>query len=428
MAMASQPLKLGSFGGRTSFLSEHTRARNSENEIFHVKTSVWESAEAPFRSDGAIIDPQTLISGFESGAALAFHALFALLFWRFPWHLAMILTDPQICRKSRRQHDASRCPTLHLPQTAALPGGGAMIATGIDLGGTKIEVQVFDHKWACAAKRRVDTPTDYAGIVAAIVDQIRWADAQAGRDLPVGVGAAGLVNPRTGLAYSANLPTTGLPLPRDIEATLGRSISHINDCRALALSEAVFGAGRGKNPVAALVLGTGVGGGVAIDGRLAPAFSATGGEFGHFTASAQVIAAHDLPILRCGCGRWGCTETLVSGPGLMRVTEHIAGQAISPADIASTRAANPLADKAWRIWCDLVADLLITLVFTTDPEAVVIGGGVSKIPGLIGDLTEALARAQLPGFATPELLLAEGGEASGARGAAYAAVQAQAVA
>lgn len=303
-----------------------------------------------------------------------------------------------------------------------------MIAAGIDLGGTKIEVQIFDQNWACTAKRRIDTPTDYAGIVTAIVDQMRWADAQAGRDLPVGVGAAGLVNPRTGLAYSSNLPTTGQPLPRDIEATLGRSISYINDCRALTLSEAVFGAGRGKNPVAGLILGTGVGGGLAIDGRLTPAFSATGGEFGHFTASAQVIATHDLPILRCGCGRWGCTETLVSGPGLMRVTERITGHAISPADIAAVRAANSVADKAWGIWCDLVADLLITLVFTADPEAIVIGGGVSKIPGLIPDLTAALARAQLPGFATPDLLLAEGGDASGARGAAYAAFQAQAAA
>lgn len=297
-----------------------------------------------------------------------------------------------------------------------------MIAVGIDLGGTKIEAQIFDANWRCVDRRRIDTPQSYGTIVKALADQITWADQRAGTMLPAGVGAAGLVNPGTGLAYASNLPTTNLPLPRDVEAALGRKITFINDCRALALSEAVFGAGKGVSPVAGLILGTGVGGGLAIDGRLAPGFSALGGEFGHFSASAHLIATHDLPLIACGCGRIGCTETLVSGPGLTRIAQRFIGQLMTPQQVAAVRATDGMAAKAWAVWCEMVADLLMTLVFTLDPAAVVIGGGLSKIPNLIHDLTVALRAAQLPGFAIPKLLVAQGGDASGARGAAYAAI------
>ena len=303
--------------------------------------------------------------------------------------------------------------------------GAAMIAVGIDLGGTKIEAQIFDANWACVDRRRIDTPANYSAIVAAMADQIAWADARAQKALPVGVGAAGLVRPATGLAYTANLDAMDRPLPADIAKAAGRAITYINDCRALALSEAVFGSGRGKSPVAGLILGTGVGGGLAIDGRLAPGFAAVGGEFGHVTASAHLISLHDLPVIRCGCGRFACTETLVSGPGLTRLAQRFVGQDMTPQQVVAARAVSPMAALAWQVWCDLVADLLITMVFTCDPSAIVIGGGLSKVPGLTGDLTAALQKAHLPGFAIPELLIAEGGDASGARGAAFAALQAQ---
>ena len=119
----------------------------------------------------------------------------------------------------------------------------------------------------------------------------------------------------------------------------------------------------------------------------------------------------------------GCTETLVSGPGLTRIAQHFTGQRLTPQQLVAVRGVNAMAAQAWAVWCDLLADLLITLVFTIDPAAIVVGGGLSKIPNLLNDITSALQRAQLPGFAIPELLLAQGGDASGARGAAYAAVQ-----
>jgi N-acetylglucosamine kinase len=300
-----------------------------------------------------------------------------------------------------------------------------MIAAGIDLGGTKIEAQIFDANWACIDRRRVETPHSYDAIVQALADQIAWADQRAGKALPAGIGAAGLINRATGLAYASNLPTKNRPLPKDVEKVLGRKITFINDCRALALSEAVFGSGRGKLTVAGLILGTGVGGGLAIDGRLAPSYSGVGGEFGHFTASAHLIRKYGLPLVECGCGRIGCTETLLSGPGLTRIGERLIGLTLRPEEIAEMRSSHALAALTWAVWCQLLADLMITLVFTMDPSAIVIGGGLSKIPGILDDVMLALLQAQLPGFAIPELLLAEGGDASGARGAAYAALQDQ---
>ena len=198
-----------------------------------------------------------------------------------------------------------------------------MNAIGIDLGGTKMEAQVFDDAWSVAARRRRDTPKDYAELVTELADLIRWADAQTSGTVPVGIGAAGLVNPKTGLALTANLVATGQPFPADIARTVERPVTYVNDCRALALSEAIFGQGKGRRTVMALILGTGVGGGIAVDGSILQGPTHTGGEFGHTSAPAHLVAKHDLPIWRCGCGRMGCIETYIAGPGLARLAKHI---------------------------------------------------------------------------------------------------------
>jgi N-acetylglucosamine kinase len=296
-----------------------------------------------------------------------------------------------------------------------------MIAGGIDLGGTKIEAQVFDATWQAVARRRIDTPRDYPALVAAMADQVGWITRQAG-PIPVGVAAAGLVNPATGLAFTANLPATGHPFPTDIDAACGRHVTYVNDCRALTLSEAIFGAARGMTPVAGLILGTGIGGGLAVDGRLIPGPSMVGGEFGHMPLPAQLVAAHGLPVVRCGCGRMACYETLIAGPGLTRLARHLTGRDLTPPQIGALRATDPAVAQVWQVWCDLVAELLITLTMTVDPAAIVLGGGLSHIPGLTDDLTTALQSAQLAGFAIPQILIAQGGDASGARGAAHAAL------
>ena len=297
-----------------------------------------------------------------------------------------------------------------------------MNAIGIDLGGTKMEAQVFDDAWSVAVRRRRDTPKDYADLVTELADLIRWADAQTSRTVPVGIGAAGLVNPKTGLALTANLVATGQPFPADIARAVGRPVTYVNDCRALALSEAIFGQGKGHRTVMALILGTGVGGGIAVDGAILQGPTHTGGEFGHTSAPAHLVAKHDLPIWRCGCGRMGCIETYIAGPGLVRLAKHILGTDLTTVEIAARR--NIDTGPVWQVWCDFSADLLHSLTLTADPDLIVLGGGLTHIDRLVEDLSAAARRAQIGDFAVPEIVLAQGGETSGARGAAYAAWQA----
>ena len=298
-----------------------------------------------------------------------------------------------------------------------------MTAAGIDLGGTKIETQVFDDAWSVVARQRHETPKDYADLVDVVASQIAWAEAQAGEPIPVGIGAAGLVNPVDGLALTANLAATGHPFPADIAKAGKRPITYVNDCRALALSEAVFGAGKGHNTVMAVILGTGVGGGVCVGGRILQGPTMTGGEFGHTSAAANLVSQYDLPIVRCGCGRSGCIETYIAGPGLSRIAKHVTGETLSPQQIAVQRDGKML--SVWQIWCALTADLLHTLTLVVDPDIIVLGGGLTQIEGLAEDLARAAQDAQLSGFATPPITLAQGGDTSGARGAAFAAWQAQ---
>ncbi len=300
-----------------------------------------------------------------------------------------------------------------------------MSAIGIDLGGTKIEAQVFDASWALASRHRIETPQTYDQLVRAICAQISWARTQAGPDAPIGIAAAGLINPVSNLALTANLPATGKPFARDIAQAAGVEVTYVNDCRALTLSEAAFGVAKGQSPAVGLIIGTGIGGGIAVNGQLLQGAAMIGGEFGHFSLSAAIVQKHNLPIVLCGCGRLGCTETLISGPGLTLLCQHLTGRALSPVDIARDRQTDPQLATVWGVWCALVTEMLMTLCLTVDPECIVLGGGLSQAPGVVDDLTHALQGAMLTGFAVPQILLAQGGDASGARGAAFAAYQAK---
>ncbi len=298
-----------------------------------------------------------------------------------------------------------------------------MIAAGIDLGGTKIEAQVFGADWQVASRRRTETPRDYDGLVRAIADLVGWVESVGGDGLPIGLGSAGLINPASGLALAGNLPITGKPFPADVAVQAGRSITFLNDAKAFILSESVFGAARGFSPACGIILGTGTGGGVVIDGRLVSGLSAVGGEVGHSAAPAHIVVEHGLPVVACGCGRRGCHETLISGPGLSRLSEAMLGRTLTVPELVAARYIDPAAQEVWQVWCAVVADLMMTLICTVDPAVIVLGGGLSQIVGLTDDLTVALRGAQLDGFSIPRIVLAQAGEASGARGAAYAALQ-----
>jgi N-acetylglucosamine kinase len=302
-----------------------------------------------------------------------------------------------------------------------------MIAAGIDLGGTKIEAQVFRADWSLGARNRWPTPKSYPDLVAAMAQAVAWCEGQSQAGIALGVSAAGLINPATGLALTANLAASGKPFVADIANAAGRGVAWINDCRALALSEARFGAAQGCDPALALIFGTGLAGGVVTGGQVMPAFAGLGGEFGHFPLSVGPMMTHGLPILPCGCGRVGCTETLLSAPGLARIAAHVTGRNLTPEQIIAGRATDADLQKAWEIWLDLASDFLVTLCFSIDPAVIVLGGGLSNAPRLAQDLTQRLSVATLKGFIIPPIRLAQGGDASGARGAAYDAwIKAQA--
>ena len=304
-----------------------------------------------------------------------------------------------------------------------LPPFRTPFAIGVDVGGNKIEVQAFGPDWMELARNRVPTPKDYPALLATIAAQVDWARQHCDGDATVGIGVPGVIHPATGLALTANLPASGQPFGRDISDTVGTRVTVLNDARAFALSEAVFGAGRGQSRVMGLVIGTGVGGAFVENGRLTRESGVTGGEVGHMAAPAHLVVENDLPIHACGCGRRGCIETYVAGQGLLGLAAHLTGHTGSIEALVAGRDTDHA--KVWQLWCALVAELIHTATLTAAPDLVVLGGGLSRVPDVARDLTQAVARAQLPGFDGVPVVTAQLGDSSGARGAAYASALAE---
>ena len=299
-----------------------------------------------------------------------------------------------------------------------------MRAAGIDLGGTKIAACLFDNDWSPRHRMRVSTPVEsYDAMIAAvagIASDLR--DRADDPVLPVGIGMPGVVHPETGKAMTANLPATGRTLIRDLKSAIGGAVTCGNDCRFFALSEAMFGAGRGAGSVFGLILGTGVAGGFVSGGALLNSPGDVSGEIGHLALPAALVMDHDLPLLTCGCGRRACYETLASGPGLRRIHARLSDADLPPEDIFTQQAdGDTAAIRSVSIWHDILGELATQLHLSFDPEVIVLGGGLSNAPGLVHAMTEALSIATLRNTRPPKILLAEFGDDSGVRGAAYAA-------
>ncbi|MDO5646770.1 ROK family protein [Paracoccus sp. (in: a-proteobacteria)] len=292
---------------------------------------------------------------------------------------------------------------------------------GIDVGGTKIEARLFAPDMAEIARYRIPLPRgDYAGIIAAVCDMVGWLRGQGGDDLAVGIGLPGVIDPATGQATTANLPATGRPITAEIADRAGGRIAFANDCKLFTLSESIGGAADGADTAVGLVIGTGIGGGVVHRGRLVTGMGGLPGEVGHIAAPAHL----GLPVLRCGCGAVGCYETLLSGEGVARLALSLTGEAVPSVDVF-TRAAAGDAAMAGVVdqWFALLAELLLILNLTIDPDVIVLGGGVSTVPGL-ADRTQSLIDARvLTGTRAPRIRIAQFGDASGARGAALFALQ-----
>ena len=294
----------------------------------------------------------------------------------------------------------------------------------IDLGGTKIEACVFDAQLQAVQCQRIVTPHgSYSELLDGIVQQCQqlqtWANDP---KLPIGIGIPGLIDRQTGLSTTANLRASGQPLQADLSARLGRHIAVENDCKCFTLSEAQGGAGNGYRVVFGLILGTGVGGGVCSQGQLLLHHNGLSGEVGHIALPAPGVEQWMLPVLRCGCGRSGCFETYLSGPGMTRLCEHLIGQSRSAPEIVQGHASgDPQLHKVFQVWLSLLCELLHTVQLVIDPDCVVFGGGLSRIPRLAEYVAEAFPSHQLPGLRAPHFAKALFGDSSGVRGAAILA-------
>lgn len=292
---------------------------------------------------------------------------------------------------------------------------------GIDIGGTKIEARLFQGTDAQTEDvRRVSTPREnFDAMLTAIADQLSWLESRGGGQFPVGLSMAGLIDPQSGHGFASNLPANGRALGAELAVLTGRTLPVVNDCMAFAYSESQGGAGAGADSVMGLILGTGVGGGFCAAGTLPYRHAGLAVEIGHVGLSAQSLARHGLPPLPCGCGRSGCVETYVSGTGVANIAEARMDARIAAEDLATRPDAG--AAEVLEIWADLAGECLYTIQVMLDPAVIVLGGGLSKLDGIVARLTDSLAAHRLGNARPPRIYLARHGDSSGARGAALLA-------
>jgi fructokinase len=297
---------------------------------------------------------------------------------------------------------------------------------GVDWGGTKIEAAALDQDGAILVRRRADTPrSDYPACLRLIADLVAHIEAATGASGTVGVGLPGSLDPRTGVAKGASSTwLNGRRVEDDLRAALGRDVRIANDADCLAASEAADGAGRGYRVVFAVILGSGAGAGIAVDGRAHHGPNNGAGEWGHNPLPLPYVS--EIPGAPCYCGRHGCLETWVSGRAFAREYSRHASlelaQPVSPSPaeiIARMHAGDRLARLVWARYVDRVARGLALVVNVLDPDVLVMGGGMSNVEELFTDLPPRLAdQVFSPVFHTP-IVRAMHGDSSGVRGAAW---------
>ena len=307
-----------------------------------------------------------------------------------------------------------------MARTADRPIARAGFRIGIDLGGTKIAAAALDTAGTVAASRRVATPTgDYHATIAAIAGLVAALENEIGTGAPVGIGIPGTIVAATGLVKNANSTwLIGRPLARDVEAALGREVRFANDANCFALSEAVDGAAAGFGTVFGVILGTGVGGGIVIGGRLLVGANAIAGEWGHNPLPAP--HAEELPGPPCYCGRAGCIETFLSGPGLAADHQRHGGAALTAQEIAAgARAGDACCRATIERYVERLARALASVINLLDPDAIVLGGGLSSLAILYEEVPRRWSRYVFSDAVATRLLAPLHGDASGVRGAAW---------
>jgi fructokinase len=295
-----------------------------------------------------------------------------------------------------------------------------MLRLGIDLGGTKIAGVALARDGASVAEHRMPSPRhDYAATIEAIAAMVARLESDAGGEGSIGIGVPGSLAPARGLMQNANSTwLNGRPLLRDLEARLGRPVRLANDANCFALSEAVDGAGAGAPSVFGVILGTGCGGGLVLNGRLVDGPLGIAGEWGH--NPLPWATAEEQPGPLCWCGRHGCLETWVAGPGVEADHAHATGHSLDGPEIVARAGRGDVAAKATLDrHASRLARGLAHVMNILDPHVVVLGGGLSRLPHLYEVLPDLIGRHLFTAHPHVNLMPPRWGDAGGARGAAW---------
>lgn len=300
---------------------------------------------------------------------------------------------------------------------------------GIDLGGTKIEGIALDPEGSILDRRRIATPSgDAEATIAAIRDLVTAIETGLGAApdtrTPIGIATPGSLSPQSGLLRNSNSTClNGRPLDRLLEAALDRPVRLANDANCFTLSEARDGAGAGAETVFGVILGTGVGGGVTIGGRIISGRNGNTGEWGHNPLPWPTD--DERPGAACYCGRHGCIETFLSGPGMARDHgDHHDGPALDANTIfARAAAGEPAATASVARYIDRLARGLATVINLLDPDVIVLGGGLSNVGSLYTEVPAIWQRWIFSDVVSTRLLPPVHGDSSGVRGAAWLAGQ-----
>ena len=291
---------------------------------------------------------------------------------------------------------------------------------GIDLGGTKIEVIALDAVGRTLDRRRIQTPQgDYDATLNAVAALVASVETGLGERGSVGVGIPGTISPATDVVKNANSTwLNGRPLDRDLERALARPVRLANDANCFALSEATDGAAAGASIVFGVILGTGCGGGVVVNGAVLTGANAIAGEWGHNPLPAP--ADDERPGPPCYCGRAGCIETFLSGPALSRDYRQATGMAIEAIEIAERAAAGEReAMASLRRYQERLARALGSVINLLDPDVIVLGGGLSNVAQLYDAVPASWAPYVFSDRVDTRLRRAAHGDSSGVRGAAW---------
>jgi fructokinase len=281
------------------------------------------------------------------------------------------------------------------------------VRIGVDLGGTKIEAIALDGSGREVFRKRVATPRgQYEKTLEAVASLVEEAG-----EGSVGIGIPGTLSSATGLVKNANSTwLIGKPLKEDLQRLLKKEIRIENDANCFALSEAVDGAGKGAEVVFGVILGTGVGGGIVVRGKVVKGVNAIAGEWGH--NPLPLPTADDLPLPACYCGRSGCIETYLSGPGLARDYEARTGKRVSAEEVVRD-------ESALQLYTERLARALAGVINVLDPDVIVLGGGMSNVARLYTEVPRLWVRHVFSDRVATRLARNAHGDSSGVRGAAW---------